>query len=103
VASTQVTDETWNILRGEGAIIEEALGDSSSLGGGLEAIVEEGLEDVGGDRSSLKDEKTTSPSAAVVDTSFNEKPDGLHGYQMNVVDIHPDEHPPDDEDGQGLL
>ena len=87
VAPAQVAEETWEILREEGAIIEESLED-------------------GCDHSSPKekvDEKTTSPSDAVVGTSFNEKSDALHGHRTDAVDIHPDEHPPGDQDGQELL
>lgn len=73
----QVTDRTWEFLRLEGAVIEETLEDD--------------------DHISLKekvDEKATSPSDPVVGTSFNEKSNMLHGNQADVVDIHPDEHPP---------
>jgi len=49
------------------------------------------------------DEKATSRiGEPIVGTSFNEKSGGLHGYQPNVVGIHPDGHP-QYEDGRGLL
>ena len=104
MAPVQVADETWETLREEGAIIEEALEDDGYHPRPLKAI-EETLED-DGHHSSLRekaDEQVTSPSDAVVSTSFNEKSDRLHGYQMDVVDIHHDEHPPGNEDGQGSL
>lgn len=87
MAPAQVAEEVWEILREEGAIIEEALEDDC-------------------DHISPKekaDEKTISPSDAVVGTSFNEKSDALHGHRTDVVDIRPDEHPPGNEDGQELL
>jgi len=81
----EVADEAWEILREEGAIIEEVLRDDCDRGSPKEKV----------------DEGTTSPSDAVVGTSFNEKSDTLHGH--HVVDIYPDEHPPGDEDGEELL
>jgi len=77
----EVAGKTWEILREEGAVIEEVLEDDGYL---EEKVVE----------------TTTSPNDAIAGTSFNEKSNGLYGRQADVVDIHPDEHP---DDGQGLL
>lgn len=81
----QVTDKTWEILREEGAVIEEALeGDGDSL--------EENV-----------DEKAL-PSIDAVMSTFNEKSDGLHEYPTDdVVDIHPNKQSSDNEDGKELL
>lgn len=87
MAPAQVAEEAWEILREEGAIIEEALEDDCDHISPKEGV----------------DEKTPSPSDPVVSTSFNEKSDALHGHRMDVVDIRPDEHPPGNEDGQDLL
>jgi hypothetical protein len=82
---SQVADRTWAIIREEGAVIEEALedGDSSSS---LEKL-DEGIEAV------------ISPAGAEVGTSFNEKSGGLHGYQADVADVYPGDHPTEDKDG----
>lgn len=80
----QVADKTWEILREEGAVIEEALEEDSYQGSLEEKVVE----------------TATSPNDAVAGTSFNEKSEGLYGHQTDVVDIHPDDHP---DGGQGLL
>lgn len=68
-------------------------------------MIEEALEDDSGHGSPNEkvDEKAISPTDAAVGTSFNEKSDRLHGHQVDVVNIHPDDHPPNDENGQGLL
>ena len=80
MALVQIADETWGILRQEGAIIEESLKYSANFLRSKGAIIEEVPED--DDDNSLKekvDEKVTSPSDTVAGTSFNEKSDGLHG------------------------
>lgn len=84
----QVADKAWELIREEGAVIEEALKDGRSHSS-LEKVDEgnEGREEA---------------ADAVVGTSFNEKSDGLHEYKADSVDIQPDEHSPDEEDGQGL-
>lgn len=73
-------------------------------------MIEEAPED--DNRSSLNEklprideeaEEAISPTDAAAGTSFNEKSDKLHGHQADVVNIHPDDHSPNDEDGQGLL
>lgn len=87
MAPVQVADKTWEYLREEGAIIEETLEDDCDHGTLSEKV----------------DENATSHGDAVASTSFNEKSDRLHEYQMDIVDVHPDEHPPGNEDGQGLL
>jgi len=85
----EVADQTWAIIREEGAVVEEALED-------------------GDDRSSIekvgeKDEVTTSPTDAMVGTSFNEKSGSMDGRQADVVEINPDDCPIKDEDGQSVL
>lgn len=88
MAPVQVAGEAWEILREGGAIIEEALEDDCDHISPKEKV----------------DEKTISPSDAVVSTvSFSEKSDALHGHRTDVVDIRPDKHPPGNEDGQELL
>jgi len=83
----EVADKVWEIIRYEGAAIEEALesDDEDSCMG--ESV----------------DEKTASPTDTVTGTSFNEKSGRLYTHQEHVVDIHSSDHPPQDEDGQGLL
>lgn len=81
MALVQIADETWGILRQEGAIIEESLKYSANLLRSKGAIIEEVPEE-DGDDNSLKekvDEGVTSPSDTVAGTSFNEKSGGLHG------------------------
>ena len=85
---SQVSDGTWAIIREEGAVIEEALEDDDDHSPP--------------ERMDEKVATVTSPADAVVGTSFNEKSEGLHRYQANVVDINPDDHPTKDEDEQGL-
>jgi len=80
----EVADKTWEILREEGAVIEEALEDDSYHGSLEEKMVE----------------TATSPNDAIASTSFSEKSEDLYGRQSDVVDIHPDDHP---DGGQGLL
>lgn len=77
----QAADKTWEIIREEGAVIEEDLEDDC-------------------DDSSMNEKRgvASSPADAVVGTSFNEKSDELHGYQADVVDVSPDDHPTQDED-----
>jgi hypothetical protein len=78
----QVADNTWEIIRAEGAVIEEAVKSD--------------------DDSSLKekaDEGVKSHTDPIVGTSFNEKSDELGEYQAEVVEIHPDDHPPQAKDG----
>jgi len=84
MTSLQVSNRTWEIIREEGAVIEEALEDDNSL---CEKV----------------DENVTSSVDAIVGTSFDEKSGGLDGYQAGVVDIRPGDHPSEDEDGQGSL
>jgi len=83
----EATDKTWEVFREEGAIIEEALEDDDDSSSTAEKV----------------DEKATSPADPVIATSFDEKSGGLHGYQEDVVDVHPNDHPAQDENGQGLL
>jgi len=85
----EVADKTWEDLREEGGIIEEAL----KYDPRHRPLIM--IEEV--------DEGVASPSDAVAGTSFDEKAGRLHGYQMDVVDIHPAEHPSGNEDGRGLL
>ena len=81
----QVADKAWDIIRKEGAVIEEAVEDNGSL-------------------KEKEDDMATKPADVAVSASFNEKSDGLDGYQVDAVNIHPDDHPPKDEgDGRGLL
>ncbi|KAF9648447.1 hypothetical protein BDM02DRAFT_3180162 [Thelephora ganbajun] len=83
----EVAEKTWEIIREEGALIEEALED----------------DDEDSPLNEKVDEEAASSSDAVVSTSFNEKSDGLNVHQADVVNIHPDDHLPKDEHGQGLL
>ena len=46
---------------------------------------------------------TTMPPDTVVGTSFDEKSGSMHGRRVDVVDINPDDHSTQDEDGQGVL
>lgn len=85
---SQVSDETWTITREEGAVIEEALEDD------CDPSLLEGMDEKVATATSLAD--------TVVRTSFNEKSEGLHRYQANVVGVNPDDRPKD-EDEQGLL
>jgi hypothetical protein len=82
---SQVADRTWAIIREEGAVVEEALEDGDS-GSSLEKL-DEGIEAV------------ISPAGADVGTSFNEKSGGLHGYQADVAEVYPGDHPTEDKDG----
>lgn len=109
MTSRQVVDKTWEIIREEGAVIEEALPPDeigppkpSSQTSPMDKIEEipEGDED--NPLGEGVDEKTTSPADAVVSTSFNEKSGRLHGYEVDVIDVHPDDDSPQGEDGQGL-
>jgi hypothetical protein len=97
VIPLQIADNTREILRQEGAIFEQF----RRVIGTIEEVSEEDEDDYPLEEKAS--EEATSPSDAVVGTSFDEKSDRLHGHQMDVVDIHPDEQPPDNEDGQGSL
>lgn len=78
----QVADNAWETIRAEGAVIEEAAksDDDSSL-------------------EEKADERVKSHTDPGVGTSFNEKSDELGEYQAEVVEIHPDDHPPQAKDG----
>lgn len=88
MAPAQVADKAWEIVREEAVIEENSEHDRGHSY--LESVDEE-------------DEGVVLPTDAVVGTSFDEKSDKLHGYQGDVVDIHPDEHFSDGGDEQGLL
>jgi len=49
------------------------------------------------------DERATPPTDTITGRSFNEKSGELHGYQGDVIDVHPNDHPTKDDNGQGLL
>lgn len=82
----QIADKTWAIFREEGAVIEEALEDD-----GCREYTE---------KAAKTDDTVDSPTDVVVSTSFNEKSGDLHGYQTDVVDIHPEDHPTTSEDDE---
>lgn len=84
----EVADRTWEIIRGEGAIIEEALENDID-----QDLSEKVCEEVG----------ATSLTDPVASTSFNEKSGGFGDFQTDVVDIHPDDYPTKDEHGQDLM